>query len=136
MELAMRYPIVIHKDKKSDYGVTVPDLPGCFSAGSTTDEAIAMAREAVELHLEGLIEEGEPVPDPTPVERHRRNPDYAGGVWAIVEVDPANLRIHAKRVNVTLPERILDSIDRYAAKHGETRSGLLAKAATNYIARH
>ena len=135
MELAMRYPIVIHKDKKSDYGVTVPDLPGCFSAGSTMDEAIAMAREAVELHLEGLIEEGQSIPDPTPIERHRRNPDYSDGIWAIVEIDPTSLRVHAKRVNVTLPERILDSIDRYAAKHGETRSGLLAKAATSYIAK-
>ncbi len=51
----MRYYIgVIHKDPDSDYGVTVPDLPGCFSAGSTIDEAMAMAREAIELHVEGL----------------------------------------------------------------------------------
>ena len=64
----MRFPIVIHKEKKSDYGVTVPDLPGCFSAGSTMDEAMAMTREAIELHIEGLIEEGLPVPDPTPIE--------------------------------------------------------------------
>jgi predicted RNase H-like HicB family nuclease len=134
VELAMRYPVVIHKERKSDYGVTVPDLPGCFSAGSTMDEAIAMARQAMELHIGGLVEEGQAVPDPTPIERHQRNPDYAGGVWAMVEVDPANLRIHARRVNVTLPERVLDSIDRFAAKHGETRSGLLAKAATKYIA--
>jgi predicted RNase H-like HicB family nuclease len=130
----MRYPIVIHKDRKSDYGVTVPDLPGCFSAGSTMDEAIAMARQAIELHMEGLIEEGQAIPDPTPIERHKKNPDFADGVWAMVEIDPADLRIHAKRVNVTLPERVLDSIDRFAAAHGETRSGLLAKAATKYIA--
>ena len=58
----MNYPIVIHKDKRSDYGVTVPDLPGCFSAGGTLDEALAMAKEAIELHLEGLIEEGQPIP--------------------------------------------------------------------------
>ena len=60
----MNYPIVIHKDKGFDYGVTVPDLPGCFSAGGTIDEAMEMAREAIELHLEGLIELGEVVPDP------------------------------------------------------------------------
>jgi len=47
----MNYPIVIHKDKGTDYGVTISDLPGCFSAAATMDEAIAMARKAIELHL-------------------------------------------------------------------------------------
>ncbi len=46
----MRYPIVIHKDEGSCYGVTVPDLPGCFSAGYTLDETFEMAREAIEGH--------------------------------------------------------------------------------------
>jgi len=130
----MRYPVVIHKDRKSDYGVTVPDLPGCFSAGSTMDEALNMAREAIELHLEGLIEEELPIPDGSPIERHKRNPDYKGGVWAVVEVETSDLSTPAKRVNITLPRRVLDSIDHFAASNGETRSGLLAKAATNYIA--
>jgi predicted RNase H-like HicB family nuclease len=136
MEMGMnaQYSIVIHKNRKSDYGVTVPDLPGCFSAGATLDEAIAMAREAIELHLEGLIEEELPIPDPKPIEQHQRNPDFAGGIWAVVEIDPRNLRTRARRINVTLPERVLESIDRFAASEGETRSGLLAKAATTYIA--
>lgn len=110
----MNYPIVIHKDPASDYGVTVPDLPGCFSAGSTLDEALAMAREAVELHLEGLIEDGQPVPPPSRAEDHRGNPDYRGGIWAIVQIDPGHLRLKAKRINITVPERILDAIDRTA----------------------
>ena len=50
----MRYPVVIHKDHNSDYGVTVPDLPGCFSAAETMDEALREAVEAIECHLEGL----------------------------------------------------------------------------------
>ena len=130
----MNYPIVVHKEKGTDYGVTVPDLPGCFSAGSTMDEAIAMAREAIELHLEGLIEEGMPIPEPASIERHKANPDYADGVWAIVTVAASNLRVRAQRVNITLPERVLDAVDRYAKTHGETRSGLLARAAVHYMA--
>jgi predicted RNase H-like HicB family nuclease len=130
----MNYPVVIHKDKGSDYGMTVPDLPGCFSAGATMDEALAMAREAIELHLEGLIEEGIPIPEPTDIEQQMANPDYADGVWAFVQVDESNLRIHAKRVNITLPERVLDAIDRHAKAHGQTRSGLLARAAVRYMA--
>ena len=47
----MRYPVVIHKDPDSDYGVTVPDLPGCFSAGTTLDEVLVNAREAIECHI-------------------------------------------------------------------------------------
>ena len=48
----MRYPIVVHTDDGSSYGVTVPDLPGCFSAGDTLDEAFEMAREAIFGHIE------------------------------------------------------------------------------------
>jgi len=129
----MNFPIVIHKDRGSDYGVTVPDLPGCFSAGRTLDEALAMAREAIELHLEGLIEHGEVVPRPGAVESHRRDPRYRGGTWAVVSVSPAGLRVKAKRINVSIPERVLDAVDRFAKAENETRSGLLVKAATAYI---
>jgi predicted RNase H-like HicB family nuclease len=130
----MNFPIVIHKDKHSDYGVTVPDLPGCFSAGTTMDEALAMAQEAIELHLEGLIEEGQSVPKPASIERHQKNPDYRDGTWAMIKIDPSSLRIHAKRVNVTIPERVLDAVDRAAALENDTRSGLLTRAATTYLA--
>ena len=129
----MNYPIVIHKDRDSDYGVTVPDLPGCFTAGSTLDEALAMAQEAVELHLEGLIEHGEAVPRPGAMEDHRNDPDTKGGVWAVVSVSPADLRVKAKRINVSIPQRVLDAVDRFARAENETRSGLLVKAATAYI---
>ncbi len=134
MEVAMQYPIVIHKDKNSDYGVTVPDLPGCFSSGGTVDEALAMAREAIELHIEGLIEEGMAVPEPSLVDRLRKKSQYSGGVWAVVDINPSKFRKLSKRVNITLPQRVLDSIDRFAASHGETRSGLLTKAVADYIA--
>ena len=129
----MIYPVVIHKDKGSDYGVTVPDLPGCFSAGRTLDEALAMAKEAIELHLEGLIEEGQVVPGSVSVEKHQKSAQYEGGIWALIPIDASALRIHARRVNVTIPERILDAIDRAAAEEHDTRSGLLTKAATVYI---
>ena len=127
----MNYPIAIHKD--SDYGVTVPDLPGCFSAGKTIDDAVAMAKEAIELHIEGLIEEGEVVPEPSDIQAHQDHPDYRGAVWAIVSINPSDLRIRAKRINITMPERVLDAVDRFARSHNETRSGLLTKAVNAYI---
>jgi predicted RNase H-like HicB family nuclease len=78
--MTMRYPVVIHKDPDSEYGVSVPDLPGCFSAGATFDAALSEAAEAIECHLEGLLLDEEPIPPPQPIEMHQANPDYAGGV--------------------------------------------------------
>jgi len=129
----MNYPVVLHKDPESDFGVIVPDLPGCFSAGSSADEALAMAKEAIELHLEGLIHDGKPIPRPGKIEYHRRHADYRGGTWALVTVDTSSLRVRAKRVNITVPERVLDAIDRAAEAHGQTRSGFLVEAANEYM---
>ena len=130
----MRYPVVIHKEPDSDYGVTVPDVPGCFSAGETLDEALLQAAEAIECHLEGLLLDGEPIPLPRTLEVHQSNPDCAGGVWALVTVDIPKVSGKTRRVNVTLPERVLRLMDKYASEHGESRSGLIAQAAIEYIA--
>ena len=132
----MRYPVVIHKDPESDYGVTVPDLSGCFSAGETLDDALLEVVEAIECHLEGLLIDGESIPTPQSVEHHQSNPDFADGVWAIVTIDLAKLSGKTKRVNVTLPERVLTLMDKYASKNGETRSGLITQATMEYIASH
>ena len=130
----MRYPVVIHKDESSDYGVTVPDLPGCFSAGETFDEALSEIVEAIECHLEGLLQDGEPIPTPDSIEHHQANPDYVGGVWAIVTVDLSKLSGKSRRVNITVPERLLTLMDQYAGQHGESRSGLIAQAAMEFLA--
>ena len=132
----MRYPVVIHKDPDSDYGVTVPDLPGCFSAGVTMDEALVSAVEAIELHLEGLLEEGESLPLPGSIERHRNDQAYSDGVWGFVMIDLSKLSGRSRRVNITLPERLLTVMDRFAGENGETRSGLIARATVEYIASH
>ena len=132
----MRYPVVLHKDPNSDYGVTVPDLPGCFSAGETIDEALTEVVEAIECHIEGLLIDGEPVPSPTSIETHRDDPDYANGVWALVTVDISKLSGKTTQVDVTVPEQLLALVDQYAEQQGETRSGVMAQATLEYIAAH
>jgi predicted RNase H-like HicB family nuclease len=132
----MKYPVIIHKDENSDYGVTFPDLPGCFSAGDTIEEALANAQEAAECHIEGILIDSEPIPVSTNIEKHKDNPDFKDGVWALVEVDLSKLSLKSKRVNITMPERLLNSLDYFAKKHGETRSGILAQAATEYMSSH
>ena len=132
----MKYPIVIHKDSDSDYGVTFPDIPGCFSAGSSIEEAIRMAQEAAECHIEGLLLESEPIPMPSDVDVYEKDPAYQNGIWALIEIDMGKLSLKSKRVNITMPERLLRIVDQYAKKSGTSRSGLLAQAISEYMTIH
>jgi predicted RNase H-like HicB family nuclease len=123
---------LIHKDADSDFGVSFPDFPGAITAGKTLDEARAMAEEALTLHVEGLSEDGEVLPEPSTLEEVMSDPDNRTGVAILVSVKTEQPR--AVRVNVTLPQDVLEQIDRYAEAHGFTRSGLLAQAAKKLMA--
>jgi predicted RNase H-like HicB family nuclease len=59
----MRYMVVVEQGSNS-WGAYVPDLPGCVAAGETRDEALLLIQEAIAFHLEGLRENGEPIPAP------------------------------------------------------------------------
>lgn len=60
----MRYLVVVEKGPTS-FGAYVPDLPGCIAVGETRDEVLASIHEAIEFHLEGLKEDGQPIPAPS-----------------------------------------------------------------------
>jgi predicted RNase H-like HicB family nuclease len=129
----MRHYIgLIHKDADSDFGVSFPDLPGLVTAGTTLDEARDMADEALALHLEGILEDGASVPEPSSLEEIMADPENRSGVAILVSVKDDQPKI--VRVNVTLPGDVLEQIDKYAETHGYTRSGLLAQAAKKLIA--
>lgn len=81
----MRYPVIVHKDGGSDYGVTVPDFPGVFSGGETLDEALANVQDAIETFYEG--EEVERLPDPSPLESVLASEDAEGGAVVLVDVN-------------------------------------------------
>lgn len=126
----MQYLVVVHQDRHDGpCGVTVPDLPGCFSAGDNLADALTNAPEAIALHVEGLLEAGEPVPAP------RDTVDPEGGIVAAVTVDDGLLSERAVRVNITLPSRLLALIDRAAKRTAGGRSGLLASAVCDYLGR-
>lgn len=123
-----QYIGLIHKDSDSDFGVSFPDFPGVATAGKTLDDARAMAEEALALHIEGLVEDGEAIPEPSRLEDVMANPENLTGVAILVAVR-TEAKSKAIRVNVTLPEDVLEQIDQYAEQHGYTRSGFLAEAA-------
>lgn len=124
------YIALIHKDADSDFGVSFPDFPGCITAGSTLDEARAMAEEALAFHVEGMLEDGEAIPEPSSLTDIMADPQNRDGVAVLValKAEPKTVR-----VNITLPDDTLREIDRYASEHGFTRSGLLAAAARKAI---
>lgn len=131
----MEIPVVIHKDEASVYGVTVPDIPGCHSWGETIDNAMRNARDAIYSHVETLQELGESVAVvPSQIEQLSKDAGYAGGVWALVDIDPARLDSKPERINISLPRFVLSKIDAYVGSRHETRSGFLARAALRVIA--
>ena len=125
------YIALIHKDADSEFGVSFPDLPGCVSVGATLEEARINAEEALLLHVDGMVEDGEAIPAPSTLDEVMANPVNRDGAVIIVPLRIAQPR--TVRVNITLPETTLRDIDAYAESHGFTRSGLLARAAKRMI---
>jgi predicted RNase H-like HicB family nuclease len=126
------YIAIVHKEAKSDFGVSFPDFPGCITAGKNIDEAKDMAQEALTLHIQGMLEDGEQLPGPSRLEEIMSDPDYANAIaYLVVSVPDAKPR--TVRVNVTVPEMTLKQIDAAAKKRGMSRSSFLVHAAQTVI---
>lgn len=79
-----QYIGIIHKDPDSDYGVSFPDFPGCITAGSDIEEVRRMAQEALAFHIEGMIEDGDALPEPSSFEVIMQDPDFSDGMAILV----------------------------------------------------
>jgi predicted RNase H-like HicB family nuclease len=122
----MRYPIAIEVGGDTAFGVVVPDLPGCFSAGDTLDEAVTAAEEAAAAWIDATLDAGGMIPPPSSLEVLRADPAFAGWIFGVVSVDPALLDDAIDRVNISLPRRVLRRLDAQAEARGESRSGYIA----------
>ena len=126
----MKYPIAIHKDDDSCYGVSVPDIPGCFSAGETLDEAMNNIKEAISGHLEILAEEGRVAPKSSSVDDYFKRDEYAGAIWAYAEIDVSAFLGKTEKTTITLPKLLITKIDAaVAAGAAKSRSAFLADSA-------
>jgi predicted RNase H-like HicB family nuclease len=125
----MKYPVLIHKDENSDYGATLPDVPGCFTVGKTLDEVVRNLQEAVELYYAG--EENTAPPPASRIEDiiNRGELFTEGGFWMLADLDFSFLSKKTVRVNITLPAYKLAMIDLAAKKRGLSRSAFLIQAA-------
>jgi predicted RNase H-like HicB family nuclease len=116
------YVALLRKQPDSDFGVDFPDFPGCVTAGETLEDARRMAAEAIQLHIEGMIEDGEAIPAPSRLDDIMADPYHRDGVAVLID---ASVRRSAVRINVSLPADLLEAIDRAT----DNRSRFLADAA-------
>lgn len=126
----MLYPIIVHKDPGTLYGVTVPDFPGVFSAGDTLDEAMANVQDSIETFYLG--EEEKNLPDPSPLEKVLNSEDAKGGAVVLVDVNFDFLNKKVVPVNISMPVYIRDRIDKAAKAVGLPRSAYMVRAALAY----
>jgi predicted RNase H-like HicB family nuclease len=121
----MEYIAYLHKDSKSDFGVSFPDFPGCVTAGKTLEEARRMAEEALALHIGGMAEDGEAIPEPSTIDDVAEDPAMKDAVAFLVSVDLEK----TVRVNITAQESQINAIDRRAGEVGMTRSAYMVQSA-------
>ena len=124
MERLMDYIAYLHKDRKSDFGVSFPDFPGCVTAGRTLDEARRLAAEALAFHIRGMLEDGESVPEPSTIDDVASDPALQNAVAFLVSSEIEK----TVRVNITARESQIKLIDQLAQRAGMTRSAYVVQS--------
>lgn len=123
------YFAIVHKDTDSAYGVTFPDLPGCFSAADRLEDVVRNAAEALDLWFE---DQPETEPRDAAGIAGEHADDLAQGAF-LIAVPRVTREGKPVRVNISLDRGMLDAIDAAAADRNLTRSAFLAEAARNEI---
>jgi len=123
----MRYPLLIEEGSETTaFGVVFPDLPGCFSAGDTLDEALEAAKEAAAAWVDAALDAGNAIPPPSTLDDVRRLPVYKGWTLGVVELDPYLFDDSVERAHITLPRRVLRRLDDLAASRHQSRGAFIA----------
>jgi predicted RNase H-like HicB family nuclease len=126
----MDYIGYLHKDRNSDFGVSFPDFPGCITAGRTLEEAHRMAAEALALHIAGMVEDGDTVPEPSTLDALAEDPAMQNAVAFLVHVEPKAER--TVRINITARAKQVELIDQLASQAGMTRSAYMVQSALQF----
>ncbi len=126
----MEYIAYLHKDKNSDFGVSFPDFPGCVTAGRTLEEARRLAAEALSLHIAGMLEDGEVLPEASTLDELAGDPAMKGAVAFLVSAESPERTV---RVNITARESQIEAIDRLARERGLTRSAYMVQSSVRAV---
>lgn len=121
------YVGIVHKEPKSDFGISFPDFPGCISAGKDEEELLEMAEEALLLHMEGLLEEGLPIPKPSTLAKAKKHPLAKGAsAFLLIKVAVPGKPV---RVNVMMDSGLLKQIAHLSAN----RSAFVNEAVRHHL---
>ena len=133
--MRQRFPAIVVKEPDSDYTVVFPDFPGCIAAGNTVKDALTLAEDALDLHVRGMIDDSEPIPEPgelpSSLERideviDRKDAMAQGAESFVFALVPVIVPERAQRVNLTFQPDIWADIGREAERRGMSRSAYLA----------
>jgi predicted RNase H-like HicB family nuclease len=120
----MDYIAYLHKDRKSDIGVSFPDFPGCVTAGKSLEEARRKAEEVLALHMRGMVEDGDAIPKLSKLDDVANDPARKGAVAFLVSAEPDV----TERINITAPRSQIREIDRRAEQAGQSRSAFIVQS--------
>ncbi len=128
--LTRYYPAIVER-AETGFGVCFLDFPGCVAKGDTLDLALLHAEEALAFHVEGMIEDGETLPTPSALDAAPRDPEVDEVLRTLIHLD---LPGQARAISITLPEHLIERIDRASRNAGHNRSSFLAEGARRLLA--
>lgn len=130
----MHYIALVHKDENSAYGMSFPDLPGCFSAADQHEDIISNSIEALELYLEGRdeIPAASEISDITSIAKIKE--ELASGAY-LLSVPYVHNTGKKERINITMDKGLLQAVDETAKQRGLNRSAFIGQAVNREITR-
>ena len=128
----MRYPVAVWSED-GGYSAEVPDLPGVITEADNIEELEDFVVEAASGWMEAELDDGRAIPEPSTLEKLFNNEDYKGCTWLLVDIDLDALSDKTERLNICLPSRALRRLDALANRHGESRSGFIARMVYSHV---
>lgn len=126
---------LIYRDDTA-YGISFPDMPGCVSAAASLDELLLDGKEALDLHIEGMLQDGEELPEFRSLEALRADPHFADDFAdaELITLLSVDIPGRAVKVTITMEEHLLHRLNKAAERQGYTRSGFIAEAVRRKLA--
>lgn len=130
----MATAIALIHEEDGVFGISFPDFPGVVSTARTQDDVLRKGAEALTFHVQGMVEDEDPLPTLRSLSELAKDRDYrTAAKGAIVAMIQFELPGKAKRINISMDEHLLEAIDRAAQAIGQSRSAFLAEAARQRV---
>ena len=123
-----KYIAVIEKENTKQFGVIFPDFLGCVRVGKNLEEAEEMAQEALQMHIDGMLKDGEDLPRAKTLDEIKKK-FKKSEIFLLVAV---KIKTKATRINITIDEKLLRKLDKFLLNRNETRSSFFAKSIENH----